>query len=107
MCGIAGVALSDPRRPVSRDLVGRMAATLRASGYGTRSITAIHNGIDLRLVRAARGRDTLRRELGIEAGALVIGTAGRLSPVKAHAILLRAGARIVQERPAVRWRGPI
>ena len=78
---------------------GRMAATLRASGYGTCSVTAIHNGLHVGRVRAFRSRDDLRRELGIEPGAFVIGTAGRLSPVKAQALLLHAGVRIVLQRP--------
>ena len=62
------------------------------SGYRPTSVTQIHNGIDLQTVAPRRPPDDVRRELGIDPQALVIGTAGRLSPVKGHAALLRAAA---------------
>jgi glycosyltransferase involved in cell wall biosynthesis/protein-tyrosine-phosphatase len=73
-----------------------MADTLRKTGYRPTSVTQIHNGIDLGAIAPRRRSDEVRRELGIPAQALVIGTAGRLSPVKGHAALLRA-ARLIQE----------
>jgi glycosyltransferase involved in cell wall biosynthesis len=51
--------------------------------------------VDVRQVRATRSREDVRRELGIDSDVLLIGTAGRLSPVKGQAGLLRAGARIL------------
>jgi glycosyltransferase involved in cell wall biosynthesis/protein-tyrosine-phosphatase len=74
-----------------------MADTLRKSGYRPTSVTQIHNGIDLSAIAPRRRADQVRRELGIPPQAFVIGTAGRLSPVKGHAALLRA-ARLIQER---------
>ena len=73
-----------------------MADTLRQSGYRPTSLTQIHNGIDLSAIAPRRRPDQVRREFGIPPQALVIGTAGRLSPVKGHAALLRA-ARLIQE----------
>ena len=80
----------------------RTAEILRSTGYPAASLVTIHNGIDVRQVRSERGRDEIRRALGIPPGALVIGTAGRLSPVKAQAALLRAARRILNERPDAR-----
>ena len=81
----------------------RMADTLRASGYRPTSVTHIHNGVDLRAVVPTRTTDDVRRELGIDPHALVIGTAGRLSPVKGHAGLLRAARLVLERRPDARF----
>jgi glycosyltransferase involved in cell wall biosynthesis len=79
----------------------RMAEGLRESGFRPTMVTYIHNGVDVRQVRATRRREDVRRELGIDPDVLLIGTAGRLSPVKGQAGLLRAGARILQSgKPA-------
>lgn len=77
----------------------RMADTQRDSGYRPMAITHIHNGIDLHKVRATRSREDVRRELGIGSSALLVGTVGRLSPVKGHAYLLRAARLILQKEP--------
>jgi len=68
----------------------RMAEMLRESGFRPTMVTCIHNGVDLREVRATRSREEVRDELGIAPEAVLIGTAGRLSPIKGHAGLLRA-----------------
>lgn len=75
----------------------RMAETLRASGYRATMVTHIHNGVDLRRVGATRSPEEVRGELGLDSQTLLIGTAGRLSPVKGHAGLLRA-ARFIFEK---------
>ena len=77
----------------------RMADTLRASGYRPTSVTHIHNGVDLEAIAPTRTADAVRRELGIHRRALVVGAAGRLSPVKGHASLLRAAHLILERRP--------
>jgi glycosyltransferase involved in cell wall biosynthesis len=74
----------------------RMAEELRESGFRPTMVTCIHNGLDVSQVRAARTREEVRRELGIGSDVLLIGTAGRLSPVKGQAGLLRAAARILE-----------
>ena len=58
--------------------------------------------MDLRKVRSARTRDHVRRELGIGPGTLLIGTVGRLSPVKGHGQFLRA-AKLILEREDARF----
>jgi glycosyltransferase involved in cell wall biosynthesis/protein-tyrosine-phosphatase len=81
----------------------RMADTLRDSGYRPTTVTHVHNGVHLRKVCAARNAEHVRRELGLEQRTLVIGTAGRLSPVKAHLGLLRAATLILQKEPSARF----
>ena len=44
--------------------------------------------------RSDPSRDEARREIGIPAGALVVGSVGRLHPDKNHQLLLRAAARL-------------
>jgi glycosyltransferase involved in cell wall biosynthesis/protein-tyrosine-phosphatase len=60
-------------------------------------VTQIRNAIDVRTVVAKRPSHDVRRELGIRRGTIVIGTAGRLDPVKGHATLLRAAAIVLRQ----------
>jgi glycosyltransferase involved in cell wall biosynthesis/protein-tyrosine-phosphatase len=76
-----------------------MAETLRRSGYRPTSVTQINNGINLGAIAARRSPDEVRRELGIDPAAFVIGTAGRLSPVKGHSSLLRAARQVLDDQP--------
>jgi glycosyltransferase involved in cell wall biosynthesis len=79
-----------------------MAEGLRESGFRPTMVTYIHNGVDVRQIRAMRTREDVRRELGIDPDVLLIGTAGRLSPVKGQAGLLRAGVRMLHSNPRAR-----
>ena len=63
--------------------------------YGSNRGSCIHNGIDLEAVRVTTSREAFRRKWQIPEDAVVIGTVGRLVPVKGHAILLDA-TRILQ-----------
>jgi len=58
--------------------------------YGSSRVSCIHNGIDLEAVRVTTSREALRRKWQIAEDAVVIGTVGRLVPVKGHAMLLEA-----------------
>lgn len=80
-----------------------MADTLRADGYRRSAVVPIHNGIDVSKARVGRDPRRVREELGIETEALVIGTIGRLAPVKAHADLLRTAQRILHRAPHARF----
>lgn len=84
---------------VSRDL----ADTLRRTGYRRSTVIAIHNGLEVGRVVPVRHRDDVRRELGIPTRSVVFGTAGRLSPVKSQASLLRAAAMILPKWPGARF----
>ena len=80
----------------------RMAGTLITNGFKSSRVTTIHNGIDL--ARAIPGRaEDIRRELGVDAASIVIGTVGRLSPVKAQDVLMRAAGRILDSVPRARF----
>jgi glycosyltransferase involved in cell wall biosynthesis/protein-tyrosine-phosphatase len=80
-----------------------IADSLTAAGYRRSAVIPVHNGIDLAKVQVARDRDTVRRELGIAPGVLTIGTAGRLSPVKAQGDLIRAARRIIEKAADTRF----
>jgi len=67
-------------------------------------ICVIWNGVDLDQFRPARPdeRGAVRTELGIPADVPVVGTVGRLAPVKNQALLLAAVARLCHDWPALR-----
>jgi glycosyltransferase involved in cell wall biosynthesis len=69
---------------VSDDLKRHMVA----EGFPERRIEVVHNGIDAGPRPSGEARAAARREFGIPAGALVVGTIGRLDPVKNLATLL-------------------
>ena len=77
----------------------RMAATLIADGYRPSLLTTIHNGIDVHKLIATPAHLPMKPE----AGALVIGTAGRLSAVKGHDTFLRAARLILDREPGARF----
>lgn len=60
----------------------------------------IHNGIDLSNFRRSHDRSTVRRLLGIPDNAPVIGTVGRLTPVKEQGLLIRAFFEVSRQIPA-------
>jgi glycosyltransferase involved in cell wall biosynthesis len=77
------VAVSEETATIARDK--REIASHR--------LRVIENGIDLdRFVADEKARRATRAELGIPDDAWVVGTVGRLEPVKNHALLLRAMA---------------
>ena len=61
----------------------------------------VHNGIDAAAFRPGRD-DSLRRELGIAPGALLLGAVGNLRPDKDYPVLLHAAARLREHLPGVR-----
>ena len=97
--GLTLRCLADRIIAVSR----RMAEGLEESGYRPGTVVHIHNGVDLDKVRPARGRDDVRRELGIDPVTPLIGTVGRLSPVKGHGRFLQAARLILQKEPRARF----
>ncbi|WP_336487859.1 glycosyltransferase [Methylobacterium nigriterrae] len=71
----------------------------RAQGYRPRRIAVIPNGIDTARFRPdPQARAALRAELGLSPGAVVAVHAARVDPMKDHATLLRAAARVPDVR---------
>lgn len=64
--------------------------------FGIDKVTCIHNAIDVDQIRVTRNPVSLREELGLDQHEFVIGTMGRLVPVKGLEVFLRA-ARIVKD----------
>ncbi len=75
---------------VSRDLARWLVEDV---GVPAAKVTQIYNGVDAEAFSPA-DKEAARRALGIRDGALVIGTVGRLDPVKDHRGLLEAFGRI-------------
>lgn len=91
---MAGYILAD--RYVTNRLIDRVVAVSSDIGkflaqiYGVDRVVCIHNGIDLEAVHVTMQRSEKRKEWKIDDKAVLIGTVGRLVPVKGHAILLEA-----------------
>jgi sugar transferase (PEP-CTERM/EpsH1 system associated) len=75
---------------VSRDLAHWLSKDV---GVPASKVTQIYNGVDT-TAYSPGDKEEARRALGIPEGALVIGTVGRLDPVKDHRGLLEAFRRI-------------
>ncbi|MCF3123763.1 MULTISPECIES: D-inositol-3-phosphate glycosyltransferase [Streptomyces] len=65
-------------------------------------VAVVHPGVNLDRFRPADGRAAARRRLGLPQDALVPIFAGRIQPLKAPDILLRAVAVLLEERPSLR-----
>jgi sugar transferase (PEP-CTERM/EpsH1 system associated) len=85
-----GWSAADRVLSVSSVLAERMAAT---TGFPAARITTIRNGVNLERFHAA-ARDGARAGLGLPQGARIVGTVGRLVPVKDQATLVDAVAEL-------------
>lgn len=79
---------------VSRDIEHSLAAKLRRD-----KLITIHNGIDLERLRGEKNPAELRQSMGIAADDFVVGSVGRLTPIKGYQFLLRAGKIISRNKP--------
>jgi protein-tyrosine-phosphatase len=79
------------------------AAALSQSGYAPTPLVQIPNGIDLGRVRATRTAAEVRRAFGIHDGELLVGTAGRLTPVKGQKYLVEAARLVLRQEPRARF----
>jgi glycosyltransferase involved in cell wall biosynthesis len=104
---VAGNPLSKLKYKASVDAVIAITEAVRdvlaRGGVDPSVITVIYSGIDLakRAVRADGAG--LRAELGIPREARLVGVIGALAPHKAQAFLLKAAAKLAEERDDVRY----
>ena len=85
----AVVAVSKPLRDV----------LVHQNGLDPKMVHVIPNGVDVDRFRPGPRAANLRQRLGITEGRLLIGTVGRLAPVKNHEMLLDAFAQLHACRP--------
>jgi glycosyltransferase involved in cell wall biosynthesis len=76
-------------------------ALQRIDGFSGRRIEVIDNGIEVERYGAAPDRAALRRRLGLDPARRYVVTVARFHPVKDHATLLRAFARVASTQPDV------
>lgn len=81
---------------VSADLLQHMTA----DGFPGSRLQVVYNGIDAGERTRPAHRQAARAALGVPDGALVVGTVGRLDPVKNLSALLRAHAVLLAEHPS-------
>ncbi len=85
-----------PQVVISNSKAGREFHT--RLGYHPRRWLVIPNGIDLAAFKPdPRARTGLRRELGLEPGAILIGQVARYHPMKSQADFLRAAGRLARD----------
>jgi len=92
---INGRYLSDAAVAVSNDL----KRYLVGFGLGEEKIAVIHNGIDRRPSLDSNKIESLRRDLKIGRGEKIVGTVGRLVPVKDHKTFIEAAKLILENEP--------
>jgi glycosyltransferase involved in cell wall biosynthesis len=109
--------LSDARpsskRKLANAVLGRLGASIYAVSYALRDhmaaeglprerIHVIHNGIEPGPSPGAAARREGRERLGLEETCAVLGTVARLDPVKDLDTMIRAAARVCQQRPGAK-----
>jgi len=80
----------------------RVADRLEASGHYP-TVVPLHNGVVLRRVQPSRTSDEVRSALGVRHNAPLVGTVGRLSPVKGQGYFLQAARRLLEQQPEARF----
>jgi glycosyltransferase involved in cell wall biosynthesis len=76
----------------------------RLGGYCNGRMKVIHNGIDLDRFRSSpQARENLRRSLGVDLSAPVVGIVGRFHPVKDYSTFLAAMQIVLAAEPQCRF----
>jgi L-malate glycosyltransferase len=83
---------------VSSDLQNQLK-----SKYPPDRLINIHNSVNNANLKISKNRDQLLKEFGIENDAIVIGTAGRMVPIKGYDIFLQMARLIISEFPNSRF----
>ncbi len=72
-------------------------------GYWAPTIRTIRNGVDMEKFSPTADRASAKAALGLAGLSPVVGSVGRLVPVKGYDILLRAAALLIRQRPDARF----
>jgi glycosyltransferase involved in cell wall biosynthesis len=75
---------------------------VHGKGYPADKVVVIPNGRDLTRFAPGQHRDTVRKELGVDRGAPVVGVVGRLETQKGHVYLLDAWPDVARRHPDAR-----
>jgi glycosyltransferase involved in cell wall biosynthesis len=75
---------------------------IRVKRYPADRVVVVPNGRDLAAFRPGRARPAVRKELGLDTGAPVVGVVGRLEAQKGHVHLLAAWLAVRREFPDAR-----
>ncbi len=76
-----------------------VATTPQAASYLDRPATVVMHGVDTTVFHPASDRAALRRELGLDPDAVLTGCFGRVREQKGVDLLVRAGLRLLPDRP--------
>jgi sugar transferase (PEP-CTERM/EpsH1 system associated) len=66
-------------------------------GISPRKVKVIYNGVDVKKFSPQEAKDQLRTKYGLNVEELIIGTVGRLDPVKDHLTLIRAFHQLISQ----------
>lgn len=77
-----------------------VATTPQAAGFLERPARVVMHGVDTDIFQPAADRATLRHELGLDPDAVLIGCFGRVRQQKGVDLLVRAGLRLLPDRPS-------
>lgn len=76
-----------------------VATSDKAARYLERPATVVMHGVDTDIFRPAADRTALRRDLGLDPDAVLIGCFGRVRAQKGVDLLIQAGLRLLPDRP--------
>lgn len=76
-----------------------VATSPQAASYLERPATVVMHGVDTQVFHPAADRAALRRDLGLDPDALLIGCFGRVREQKGVDLLVRAGLALLPDRP--------
>lgn len=83
-------------------IIANSRAVKRALG-DVDHISVVYNGIAAGAPSSAAGRESYRREFGVEGGEILVGTVGHFAPLKGQEDLVRAAARVLAAAPSARF----
>jgi len=83
---------------VSEDIRNRVLGK-----FGSARLTTIHNSVDLAGLRPTRTQQSVKDEFGIDPACPVVGSVGRMVPVKGFDIFLKMADRVSRVMPEVKF----